>query len=352
MDFFLIDIAVRGATTGGFFILASLLAFGPVPKEVKIAFALMSVSVLCRLWGNSPSEINIHEDVVQTLRYIGAISPFFFTWFILVIFVDDRHQFAFWLGSAAIICIGLMLAPIYRELALPLRLFAVVHFGSLMVIIIWAAREDLLSRRRRARPSVAVIILLSVVFNAMTLNPMIGNSSLLFPFLSSLFTFIILIVFTIWSFKVNTHHWIGETTQHVKSGPSTDHIRATQAALARRIESAMHIGIWRKEGLTVGGLALEVNAPEHQVRKAINQTLGYRNFSSFINHARIEAAKIKLTSHEMAATSVQEVAYEVGFSSLGPFNRAFRESTGFSPSEYRAVHLAKSLAESKNLNRF
>jgi len=46
----------------------------------------------------------------------------------------------------------------------------------------------------------------------------------------------------------------------------------------------------REEGLTIGMLATKLAVPEHRLRRAINQSLGYRNFSSFINRARIEAA--------------------------------------------------------------
>ena len=31
-----------------------------------------------------------------------------------------------------------------------------------------------------------------------------------------------------------------------------------------------------------------------------------------------------------------EVAYQVGFRSLGPFNKAFKELSGLTPTEYRA----------------
>jgi AraC-like DNA-binding protein len=37
---------------------------------------------------------------------------------------------------------------------------------------------------------------------------------------------------------------------------------------------------------------------------------------------------------------VLSVAFEVGFASVGPFNRAFRDVTGQSPTEYRKAQVA------------
>ena len=97
----------------------------------------------------------------------------------------------------------------------------------------------------------------------------------------------------------------------------------------------MRDGVWREEGLSIGALAQRLNVPEHRLRRAINQGLGHRNFSSFINAARIEAAKAELRDPIKANRTVLEIAYTVGFASLGPFNRAFRAETGQSPTEYR-----------------
>jgi AraC-like DNA-binding protein len=106
----------------------------------------------------------------------------------------------------------------------------------------------------------------------------------------------------------------------------------------------MEAGVWQVEGLTVGGLAQKVGAPEHQVRKAINRGLGHRNFASFINRARIDAAIKRLDGPEASEETILEIAFDVGFSSLGPFNRAFRETTGKSPKDFRKQALAQMAA--------
>lgn len=110
---------------------------------------------------------------------------------------------------------------------------------------------------------------------------------------------------------------------------------ADRAALAK-LDDAMGAGeAWRKEGLTIGTLAEQVGIPEHRLRRLINDHLGERNFASYVNARRIDAAKRLLREPARAQDSVSAIAFDLGFASLGPFNRAFKEATGQTPSEWR-----------------
>ena len=93
--------------------------------------------------------------------------------------------------------------------------------------------------------------------------------------------------------------------------------------------------VWREEGLTIGALASRLGAAEHHLRRLINEDLGYRNFAAFLNERRVAAAQVALTDPEKNRVAISTVAYDFGFSSLAPFNRAFREITGKTPSEWR-----------------
>lgn len=93
----------------------------------------------------------------------------------------------------------------------------------------------------------------------------------------------------------------------------------------------------RREGLTIGSLAQQLGLAEYRLRRLINQALGYRNFNSFVNHYRIAEARAALADPEQAAVPVLTIALDAGFSSLGPFNRAFKAETGMTPSDYRRL---------------
>ncbi len=112
-----------------------------------------------------------------------------------------------------------------------------------------------------------------------------------------------------------------------------------------RLQSVMGAEGWRREGLTIGDLARELDLPEHRLRRLINQRLGHRNFAEFVNGHRIEAAKARLGDPREARTTVAAIAFDLGYGSLGPFNRAFRAATGATPTDYRRAALAEGSPE-------
>lgn len=93
--------------------------------------------------------------------------------------------------------------------------------------------------------------------------------------------------------------------------------------------------IYRHDNVTIGSLAGRLSIPEYRLRRLINQQLGYRNFNVFLNNHRIEEAKAALADPAQAQVPVITIAMDAGFASLGPFNRAFKATTGVTPSEYR-----------------
>jgi len=115
--------------------------------------------------------------------------------------------------------------------------------------------------------------------------------------------------------------------------------RASKADLGRLEGMMSRDQVWKEEGLTIASLALRAAIPETQLRRLINDCLGYRNFPSYVNAHRIAAAKSRLSDPGEARVSISTIAYDIGFASLGPFNRAFKEEAGVSPSEWRRKSL-------------
>lgn len=112
-----------------------------------------------------------------------------------------------------------------------------------------------------------------------------------------------------------------------------------------RLQSTMTAEGWRREGLTIGDLARDLDLPEHRLRRLINQRLGHRNFAEFVNTYRIEAAKQRLADPAAARTTVAAIAFDLGYGSLGPFNRAFRAATGVTPTDFRREALGQTSPE-------
>ncbi|MBV9561123.1 MAG: AraC family transcriptional regulator [Bradyrhizobium sp.] len=95
--------------------------------------------------------------------------------------------------------------------------------------------------------------------------------------------------------------------------------------------------IYRQDNVTIGMLATRLKIPEYRLRRLINQRLGYRNFNAFLNNHRIEEAKAALADPTQVDVPVITIAMDAGFQSLGPFNRAFKATTGITPTEYRKL---------------
>jgi AraC-like DNA-binding protein len=74
---------------------------------------------------------------------------------------------------------------------------------------------------------------------------------------------------------------------------------------------------------------------EHRLRLLINKHLEYQNFSVFLNYYRIPAARIILKDPERVRLPVLTIALELAYGSIGPFNRAYKQTTGLTPSEFR-----------------
>jgi AraC-like DNA-binding protein len=97
--------------------------------------------------------------------------------------------------------------------------------------------------------------------------------------------------------------------------------------------------LYRLDGLTISALAQRLNLPEYRLRRLINQGLGYRNFNAFLNQYRITEAMAALDDPGQTQVPIITIALDTGFQSLGPFNRAFKQLTGLTPSEYRRKSL-------------
>jgi len=122
-------------------------------------------------------------------------------------------------------------------------------------------------------------------------------------------------------------------------------VSASDQASLHRLDHVMTIErAYRREGLTIGALAVRLGIPEHRLRGLINDGLGHRNFNAFLNSYRIEEAKAALADPSQIDVPVLTIALDAGFQSLAPFNRAFKADTGLTPTEFRRRAAAQRVA--------
>lgn len=119
-------------------------------------------------------------------------------------------------------------------------------------------------------------------------------------------------------------------------------IAAIQAAFTQQ-------RLYRDGELTVASLAAKLGMPEYRLRKLIHEQLGYRNFNALLHHYRLGEACAMLADPKNSLP-ILTIALTVGYNSINPFNRAFRDAHGMTPSAYRAQVRGKtSIPPTENL---
>jgi AraC-like DNA-binding protein len=108
------------------------------------------------------------------------------------------------------------------------------------------------------------------------------------------------------------------------------------AALTRALNDEK---VYLTHGLSIGALAKRLGVPEYRLRALINKRLGYRNFNALLHQHRLRDACEQLADPAQAHLPILTIALDVGYQSIAPFNQAFRDTLGCTPSQYRRQHL-------------
>lgn len=85
--------------------------------------------------------------------------------------------------------------------------------------------------------------------------------------------------------------------------------------------------------LNLSILSQHIGLPQKSISAVLNQHL-QKSFNEFVNEYRITAFKEKIAASRHEQFTIMSLALESGFNSLPTFQRAFRNSTGMSPSAY------------------
>ena len=111
--------------------------------------------------------------------------------------------------------------------------------------------------------------------------------------------------------------------------------RDEEAGMGDRILRLMtDEGLYAQPNLKVADLAHRLGEAEYKVSRSI-AALGFRNFNQMANRFRIEEAKRRLADPALRRLPILTIAYDCGFGSVGPFNRAFKAETGLTPLAFR-----------------
>lgn len=333
-DPMILDIFLRGSAIGTLALCAAVFMRNGGFQRKSMAVVLLCLSFGPYLIVSSPS-IDLTDSPVRiVLVMIAGVIPVLLYWAVIELFQDDVFVRPWQILTAALIVGLAWLSQLQLQLGAVRGICVLIFFFHGLWIVVSGQAGDLIEARRRFRRWFLIWILsLGILITGFEITHLDKALPVwVFALQASAF-FLSAGAFLLWSVRVVPDIWIPSTPKR------DDQANPAQSALITRIEAAMSEGLWRIERLTVAQVAAHLGTQEHRIRSAINQGLGHRNFASFVNAFRIQEAQSMLSSPELAERSVLSIAYDVGFSSLGPFNRAFRAQTGMTPSEFRRAHL-------------
>lgn len=110
---------------------------------------------------------------------------------------------------------------------------------------------------------------------------------------------------------------------------------AEQALAAQVKRLLVEQSLFLQTSLKVADIARELDVPEYKISKALRHNLSAKNFNQYVNELRIKHAQSLLADPDKQKWPVLVVGLESGFASVGPFTRAFKAITGYTPNQYR-----------------
>jgi AraC-like DNA-binding protein len=317
---------------------AHLRARQPLQRWIGVMFDISVFSYALKLWNDCA--LALPHWLLFPCFILSTSSVGWFQLFVIILFDDARRlRPIHFLPAAALAVLGFANYLTLRSGVLGFAAINLIQIGLIIHVftVLWRGwKGDLVEARRRMRgPFLAVIALYILTIRTFeNLGgfgiefdwwPMVNAGLLAAVCLGGSLVFI--------EARAILFGPAAAPAPPPAAAPAVD--RAVAADLAR-LEQLMTAGeVWREEGLTIASLALKLNMSETQLRRLINDHLGHRNFPAFVNARRIAAARSRLSDPVEARVSISAIAFDIGFGSLGPFNRAFREATGKSPSEWR-----------------
>ncbi len=336
----LLDTAMRLLAIGQLLLIAIVIGRGRAPRPVRLATALLLTGVACYLTLATLLFRPISGPYWALVQLAAQSVPLLLWIFAHLLFERAIDRRAAAIGFIVLIgCwIGFFFAALWMPearfwIALLQRGVSLVLIGHAILIAMRERGDDLIEKRRRLRVGFVVVV--------GALSFMVIVLEMLFGFQRSGAGIAVGQAFAILAATTAMGVALLQSDPELLFDPArpapipVPSLTPAEHVLRQKLDAVIAGAIHREPGLSIGSLAERLGVPEHRLRGLINQRLGYRNFSAFLNHHRIAEAKLWLADPARVDLPILTMAMDLGYGSLAPFNRAFREETGVAPSEFR-----------------
>jgi AraC-like DNA-binding protein len=293
------------------------------------AFLLTSMSGADRIFG----------ALIYPLTALCSTHPVWF-WISARLLFSDRAT----LRTSDVLCLGAMgvAGVLYQSkmllgLAFPVAGLVFACLAPLTVYFGMAGDLDMRRRQLRQRfvPFVSIYLAAVIVTQAIVLFQ--GRPTPPALVLLNLIVIDVVAALALSTFvQLRVVNWIAA----VDAPPDGALSRLEQSVLDRLNRRFAAERLYAREALTITQLASLLGTQEHVLRRVVNHGLGFRNFNDFLHTYRLKEAAERLGDPQLRRIPVLTIALEVGYGSIGPFNRAFKERFGMTPTEYRRQNQA------------
>jgi AraC-like DNA-binding protein len=339
-----LDIAVRLVACGASLLLLVLLLAGEMRRGLKLPLAGLLIGAIGYLLNTAGGLLGL-PGPQPVSEFLSIFTPYFTWLFALRVFEREPPRLAVF-GVPAMLAAAWMIGNLMLP-RLPIGFYIIHVLGLLLVADLFRAaltgRDDDLVEQRRTFRLWLPLLVAGQTGGILAYELVVGHGRALEGYtpvsLLGAAMILALVLFAGLTLLRTEPELLGRAEPPPAQAES-ETLRAAQLSpsemvLRDKLEAAMASGIYRTPGLTIAGLAERLGTPEHRLRALINRRMGHRNFSAFLNRYRIAEAKALLADRAHVDLPVLTIAMDLGYNSLPPFNRAFREETGTSPSEYR-----------------
>lgn len=353
----ILDIIFRSAGVALLLVQAGLLLRDA--RDVKPARfgALLAIALAAIMVVDGPKGLTPPSALITVLLPLNTNTAIFIWWFGLALFNDDfRLRRREWLGAALWFGLGLVNVGDYVAQRPPTFEWAVAGRYALAVIfvvdIVYRAlagrKDDLLEARRRVR------LIFTFLIVTLFLVDLLGEA--VFGYLDAPIALVtvqhavyltVMAASTFWLLRAEKSVLVFDrAAPAVMAPPPVPALSPKEQVLHRKLVAAMEEErLFLDPDLSIGALAAGLGAPEHQLRALINAAMGFRNFRAYLNDYRLAAVKRDLADAGKAPLPILTIAMDAGFASLSSFNRAFKDATGSTPSEWREAALKRPAAD-------
>lgn len=336
------------AIGAGMMLIAQLVA-AEVRDHIRLPFVATLIGVIAYLLNASP--LMLPESPIDPWVDLFAISSPFWIWLFARRLFEAEPERRIALAAMALLLFGWVIAnfiPGANRIGFyVLHIVALGLIADLVRVGIAERKDDLVEQRRIVR--LWLPLLVAAQAGGILLFETIVGASGAYPIVQ-LINSILILVLTLFAgvamLSPNEELLMATEAEPLEKAPKPLDLSPSESVLHDKLTVAMEAGAYREPGLTIPALADQLDTPEHRLRALINQRLGHRNFSAFLNRHRIAEAKRMLADKDAVDLPVLTIAMDLGYNSLTPFNRAFRSETGTTPSEFRRQSIGSAREES------